>query len=1291
MAEKDHTTDPYKTQMESVPKGKGHKEIPELVTAPGQLVNSQVNPGDFSLEKKANFPRLPNYEITRVLGQGGMGVVYLANDLTLNRVVAIKMIRERVIGSEGLDRFQREQQVLAQLEDPGVVKLFNYGVEEGRPWFAMEYCQGGTLDTWLKENAHQEDGVTVAQQMVQVALAIHSAHQAGILHRDLKPGNIFLSQVPPSMQTRLAIPLQALKSMNKNPLFQYQLKVGDFGLARSGKSSSVTKTGIAMGTPSYMAPEQARGDKIGVGSAADVYGLGGILYTLLTQRRPFEGTLEQVLRDLHDRAPPPPSNFNTSLHKDLETICLKCLEKKPGNRYGSAMELANDLERFTQGMPISARPYTEVEKAWRWCLRNNTLALAMVSAMVFLLIGAVVSGIFAVKAGHQRNLANQLLISERKERERADSLDYQTHIRSAQMAWDAGRADLAMQNLEKCPWDFRGFGFSYLATQFLNKQIIFRDHLRRVNCANFSPDRKNILTASADHTVKVWDTWKGELLFTLEGHKEEVTYALYSPDGKRAASASFDQTIILWNLEQRKAEKILRGHLGRILAVIFSPDGKTLASGGDDGTIRIWDASTGAEIMVPMVSPAGMVFSLMFDSKGKRLVSGGEATLSTPGVHLWDVQKGGAPLAGFSGPFGTAFNVLITPDDSQIVAGCGDQTIYAWDILGKSPAKVFKGHGGRVYCIDVSPDGQFLVSGGGDQALKVWNLKSGVLLRTLQGHTGNVYGVAFCSQGRFVASCSEDTSARVWDLNEDYGPETIPLKKGTATRFAFSPVENILATVGKEGWLQVVSISEKKEIWSVHAHEGFAFGVAFSPDGEKIATSGMDGKMHLWDRHSGNKIHSFLGHRGKVLDVAFSPDGKKLGSAGELGGIRIWDTNDFKEIFVVAGHKGKVYSLDFSPDGAFLASAGEDGLVKIWDSQKGIQVNSLRASSTGSEEIIGVAYNPKGNLLASSCRNFLTGDKVVIWELSPEGKETGNRRELEGHYSFIYGLDFNPNGSRIITGSGDHTIKFWEVDNGTEILTIHGHTDIVSGVGFNRTGNLAASCSGENFIRLWSAQKELEFRTLDGHSDTVKSVAFSPDGKWIASSGDDKNIILRSGISGRLLQRKTGFPQGISRVAFSADSKVVLIEDAKGVVSGMDTEYFSPLSSLPPFPKQSQLASADGRMNVWRLGETGSTILILDLQVRQNNRQHVEEMIRRWEVFPPGFFLGRAMQALAEGNGLAAKNNFDILLQEEPWQGVWHAGISLAQAQLGNAPQAASHLMRALFLHPDPFTPLKPK
>jgi tetratricopeptide (TPR) repeat protein/tRNA A-37 threonylcarbamoyl transferase component Bud32 len=331
----------------------------------------------------ANRPKVPGYDILGELGRGGMGVVYKARQTKLHRTVALKMVLAGAhAGAEQLARFYTEAEAVAHLQHPHIVQIYEVGEHDNLPFFSLEYVDGGSLSQRI--NGKPQSAGDAARTVEQLARAMAYAHEHGIIHRDLKPANVLLTA-------------------------EGEPKITDFGLAKRLESdSSQTKSGTLMGTPNYMAPEQARGEVREVGPLADVYALGVILYEMLTGRTPFMGaSILDTLQQVRNHEPVPPTRLQPKTPRDLEIICLKCLEKEPVKRYSTAALLADDLHRFISGEPILARPVSNAERLWRWCRRNQRVA-ALSAAVLLLLVSMAIGGpVAAILVHEQKVLADK--------------------------------------------------------------------------------------------------------------------------------------------------------------------------------------------------------------------------------------------------------------------------------------------------------------------------------------------------------------------------------------------------------------------------------------------------------------------------------------------------------------------------------------------------------------------------------------------------------------------------------------------------------------------------------------------------------------------------------------------------------------------------------------------------------------------------------------------------------------------------------------------------------------------
>jgi hypothetical protein len=490
---------------------------PSFLTAP--TVPELPHPVD-----QDGLPHIPGYQALERLGGGTFGVVYRARQLSVNRVVALKCIKDPAFAEpEHVARFRQEAEIVARLTHPHIVQVFDFGEHEGQPYFALELAEGGDLQQKLHDGPLPP--LRAAELVRALAGAVHAAHERGVVHRDLKPANVLLGR-------------------DGTP------KVTDFGLAKQ-LDHQASASGAMLGTPAYMAPEQARGRNREVGPAVDVYALGAILYECVTGRPPFRAaTVLQTLEQVCTQEPVPPRQFNPAIDRDLETICLKCLQKEAGKRYGSTAALAEDLRRFLNQEPIVARPVGRLERAAKWVRRRpTTAALLGVSAVAsVVLVTLVVSLLFyrqlrqayeetdrqrqaAEKSQGEAEKARQ---GEARERGRAENLLYAMSLERALSAWRENDVERAEQILQDCrpkqpPWDKEApWEWRYLHHLCHSDLLTLKGHIGQVHSVAFSPDGNRIASGSGIYVVRVWDTevWRGDSAIARQAwHQQQARYA----------------------------------------------------------------------------------------------------------------------------------------------------------------------------------------------------------------------------------------------------------------------------------------------------------------------------------------------------------------------------------------------------------------------------------------------------------------------------------------------------------------------------------------------------------------------------------------------------------------------------------------------------------------------------------------------------------------------------------------------------------------------------------------------
>jgi WD40 repeat protein/tRNA A-37 threonylcarbamoyl transferase component Bud32 len=1018
------------------------------------------------------------YEIEGELGRGGMGVVYKARHQKLDRSCALKMILSGGHAGEAeRQRFETEAQAIARLQHPGIVQVFEVGEHQGNAFMALEFCPGGSLDRRLRDRP--PTAREAATMVRDLAVAMQAAHEAQVIHRDLKPANVLIAS-------------------------DGTLKVTDFGLAKKLDEASRTHTGIIMGTPSYMPPEQAQGAR-NLGPCVDVYALGGILYAALTGRPPFRGatTMETIQQVLNDEVVPV-RRLNPSVPPDLETVCHKCLQKEAGKRYATAKELREDLDRFLNGEPILARPVGSVERAVKWVKRYPVVATLAAAVFLVLTGGIGVSSYFAVKADHKATEATGYANDAKEKAKEADdnARKFEAKAREAKAreddahfearkAKDAHHGIQIVQGLTAWEHDdpagtlaalnamepeyYYAWETVHLRNLYLHHTQpvpAFVGHMGPVTSVSFSPDGKHIATGGGAFDnfakplfgeVKLWDMVTGKEVRTLKGHKLPVTSVCFSHDGKRIVSGSggspnpqgeLPGEVKVWDVQGQEICSLM-GHTGRVTSVCFSPDGKQVLSGGGTygkpGEVKLWDVATRQEIR-SFKGHISSVSSVSFSPDGQRIASGsaseGNSQGDLPGeVKMWDAATG-QELFTLRGHTVGATLVSFSPDSKRIASGSPGafgkpSQVKVWDTATGREVLTLKGHSGNVLSLNFSPDGKRILIGG-DQAGKLWDAETGQEKLTLKGTTGPL---VWSADGKRIIG-----PLKVWD-----------------------------AETGRE---QLTLLG----------HTSLVAGVGFSPDGKRIVSGSADRTAKLWDAATGRELLTLQGHADVVWGVCFSPDGKRILTGSHDRTVKLWDAATGQEVRTFKGHTHWVHGVGFSPDGKQIISGCLDSTAKVWDAETGKEVRTLKGHWL---PVTSVSFSPGGQRIATG-----SGDRTVkVWDM--EGRDL---LTLKGHTGEVWSVGFSPDGERIVTGSLDGTVKVWDATTGRELLTLRGHTGDVRSVSFSPDGKRIVSGSHDRTAKVWDATTGRELLTLQGHLAFVESVSFSPDGQRVLSGSADNTV-----------------------------------------------------------------------------------------------------------------------------------------------------------------------------------------
>lgn len=995
-------------------------------------VHPSTNPSVQSTwtDRTGEVPVISGYEIEGELGKGGMGVVYKARQIVLKRSVALKFVRRDLGDGQAIARFRTEAEAAARLDHPNIVKIYDYGVSDGRPYLALEFLEGGTLSDRIK--GRPQSGKEAARLVETLARAVQAAHAKGIIHRDLKPANILL-QEPGVRSAETGANADAIPGMGLLTHNSMVPKITDFGLAKLVDADQYgtdafrqrTSTGAILGTPAYMAPEQAAGARA-IGPAADLWALGAILYELVTGRPPFQGTssAETLLSVLHDE-PLPPRRLQPKLARDLETICLQCLAKKPERRYVQAAALAEDLRRFQAGEAIQARAPGVVERGMRWTRRHPVWASLAAVGMLALVAASAVLVAFTTYLQHALAERTTELRNQHQERQR----EREAVARARRLAdWRAASAlqlrmahdYLGTGEVAKCrdvltklepPADEDDFRSTF-PWGFLWRQC---DHLRwshegghiAIHCLALSPDGSMVATGHEHNgCIHFWNS-EGNHVGLVETHAGATVQVAFGPDGRTLAAASADGKVRLVDCRMRKLCDVLP--LDAVKALAFNVDGTQVLGVGAQSRIDIWSVARHAHER----SLHGSLFARAGGPKQELVV------YAAPVLEIRDAR--GDRVVRRLPVHEKVSALAYSADERTIALGLESGLIRLLDVDTGTIKRTLAGHTAPVRQVTFSPDGSLLVTSaspyvGQDLTVRVWNSSTGQARCVLRGHRAGVTGLAFTPDSRSLMTVSLDDTVKRWALDDQEAGAPLTPTLAPLGPVAFGADGRALAVADSDGTVKVldeVSLQVTRRL--LRARLSAVSDIAWSPVDRYLAVGGMDGVLEVWEMASGRQVLSMRAHQDKIERLAFAPDGQTLATAGADAVVNVFEVPTGRVRHRLTAHTAAVTDLDFSPDGRMLVTVSLDGSVRRWDTLSG---TAVAVSET--DAVRAVRFHPDGSTFVIATESVLALRDAVT------GKPV---REFHGFSAPPVLLRFAQNGS-VLLGRDEDALQAWDTRTG---------------------------------------------------------------------------------------------------------------------------------------------------------------------------------------------------------------------------------------------------------------------
>ena len=964
------------------------------------------------------------YRIVREIGHGGMGTVYEAEQSQPRRTVALKLLHPSISSIRITERFLRESELLARLDHPNIARVFEAGTFDDRlgvsPYFAMEFIKDALPITKYAEEMSLSVRARI-ELFLPVCAAVHYGHQRGVIHRDLKPGNILVGGT------------------------DHRPTVIDFGVARTiGADQSLASLETAaheiIGTLRYMSPEQCSGNANEVDVRCDVYALGVVLYETLMGRLPYEFKSTSLFEIPRVISEVPPRRLAPGYDNDLDTIVLMALEKSRERRYQSVSDLAGDLRRYLHGEPIEAKR----DRKWyvlRKTMKRHRAAVGVAAGVVTILAASAVAlGLLYARA--QRNA------------ETLRRVGYFQSIALAEHALEASRTDELRRLLEACPQDLRGWEWWYLNGRI--DESIATMEIEPFVAATLSPDGSLLASSSRAGVVEIWDVSRRQ---RVAEHQTPATYfetMSFSPDGSLLAVGT-RSTAPSFVIDTRTGIPVLEiPPTEQVKSVLMHPDGKRLVTGSGRGVLAIRSLESGdvLQTLTDSGNSGQWITALGISPDGTTLAAGRQNGT----IETWNLNSAELGFRVERAHAERVSGLVFSPDGSRLHTSGWDAAVKSWDQTGRQ-LDVRLTQGDLIRGIALAPDGDMLAVVT-STTIELRNPDDGTLLRRVLGQT-NGYGVAFTPDSsatdQMVTWAARE--AKVWNLRAPRGADVLGSHPDGSDAVATSPDGRWIASAGRGGavTLRDAQTGTSSNRWS--ANSSRVYCLEFSPDSGRLAGACHDGSVKVWSVPSGQLEHSFEGDR-PLLNLQWCDD--DMVAAVGRDGLEAWSCNDDQRRWNIDAGQGGLASVACDPRGDRIATGGNDGTIKIWklNSQEPLRVLTAHEGTVNE-----LAWSPDETTLASG------GDDRVVRLWDPDNGR--QRMELVGHSGLIKGIDFSPDGTRLATSAWEGEIRLWDSAGSTCVLRLRGHVGVVMDIEFTADGQRLVSAGNDGTVRVWEAPRKL--------------------------------------------------------------------------------------------------------------------------------------------------------------------------------------------------------------------------